>query len=1292
MYKLFLIFFLIFRSAGLLAANSAEPFSITVGSPQIEYSASSFPYTFASLDIKDRQTAGAALPEYHNLQTYHSDHKFFRVNLTLTITPRSGGVPEIISILYSFSYNSEIYELTEEGKIHNKKKIDFPLKLEEIPIKKTGITKWTITSPWMVKSPREYWDPYKGGFVRSDSGRYELVREAKKFHAFFEPISKFYFPFDISYWSEKYSEKKWPEILFPSFTVRKVEGNETYSGCKFQVFTGGLSDPATGNIGLPTLHSFVNQVTNDWENPYENKNVYSNNWEKKEWAAKYRKIVAQDLKTAFLARICLADPNDSDAADLLLQNLAEKKDNEKARQVYLRCKLTWPKFSEYWFNIYYKSLQNEVTKRAAVMAFRRDHPDSGFALGTLVRMLIDSGRLSAANSLHNIWKEKEPSNIFVYAAEAQLAKSQNNTQKEKQALSKIIQLSGDKSKINISSKAASRCYQLYLAALNLIKSKKYNTALINLRTAINANTNFVPAYVAMGETYADLKVFGLAKKQFEAAFALDPENPAVLAGLIRYSTPKAKYQKKLWTVLKPEINIQKNKGNWTNALNIAQFAYPLLEGSNPLLIDLVVSYAESLIELKLYENASVILYDISQKNPDNPKLNYLWGEFSEKIHNDPNFLLLENRPFDWKENAVKAYNKVIKDAPKTKEAYSRLAILYVQHGELSKAFKFLEKLYRIAPSGELALWIADICFLKSLKNSKEIVPGSSSKTYLETARDFYKKASLKGPSPAANLGLIRTEKLLKKDPAPSIRQSLKSFPGSPELRAEKIRLHVETETAAPILWAPYTNMLEELQPYHYDSLLTFNSLFKQRNLKTNEYDSLIKLAFSILKMDAIYFSDITSQLEYQQPPEVYTLEKRLGFYFKLKKQLFLKPVQAYPWYAIRSKYKKNDLRTGKTKWWKRRKLIMSAYKYLKAAAEINQKAKHYINLLEQEFDRSFMLSASSCPSAYNSVLATCFYTEPTKRERRRYSTFSLFSDKDSREKDMPSSYQELVNSIHTPAIIRDRWALPPSFRELYLPPFALQKIFKLDYKNKFSPVWDYYSFINSRVDFIDCPINSTNFYQWKKNISQHSIMNLKVSEAGFSVSQTESGGHITSSWFGVGGALLTQDRTFPNFSSFLENTFSGAVQNLTLSGAKIDKKHPPEFSLVFSTAPMDCPVEEWYDEALVLQLSWPNHTNPVLRVFAKVFNEEEGMAPGLPGIKLGEISSPAFTNIYFELSKDRIKAGVNFGGGKSGYLNLKHKLSPFAWSHGFYLNVQFKACENPVSYSLDSVGVHSKIE
>ena len=1289
MNKLILIFLFIFCNLKIFALDSTEAVSVSVGSPQYEYSTEVLPHTFVTVEATAQQKGSQIFSEFHNLQTYKSNHKLFRVRLPLKIIPKRSIISDTISILYTFRYKYELYKLTKEGKEHIEEILSFPTQIEKIPIKNSGITTWTLTSDWMVKSDREFWDPYKGGFVMHNNGKTEFVKEAKKFYANFEPVSKFYFPFDVSYWSKSFLEDRWPETKFPNFFIRKVEGNETYVGCSFQIFTGGLSEPSIGNVSLPQLHSFVKEITNNWKESYSQNSVYSNCWEKKDWALKFRKIAGIKLQAAFLARICLTDSKDSDAADLLLKNLVAQKESGKARSIYLRCVRSWPDFSEYWFKQYFKSIEDDISKKVAVMAFKRDHPDSNFAIGTLVDLLLKSERWSSAKTLQKSWEEKDPSNIFAYVAAIKLAKTENNPEKEKKALCKIIQLSIDKSKLKLSPHKGTKYYELYLTALNFRKSKNYNAALLTLRKALEISTNFAAVYVTLGEIYTDIKVYGSAKKQFEIALAINPENPAALAGLIRITKKADKYEKKLWAVLKPEIIKQKNSGNWTNALNLARFEFELLSNVNKLYIDVAVSYIESLIELKQYEKASKLLYNISNKQPDNPNLNYLWGEFASKINKDPHFLLLESSPFEWQKKAVDAFKKVIKNAHRSKKAYAQLAILYVENEKLSKAYNVLKKWFRLEPSTELALWIADICLLKSFENFKEVVPGESSLTFLEVANSFYKKADLEESSPAAKLGLIRCNQIIKNKTKNSsfIRQSLKLFPESPELRAEKIKLLVEAETTAPILWMPYTNILKKLRPYHYEISTILKDLFQQRKLKSNQYNYLINIAFLILKWDAIYFSDISDRLEFQQSPEIYSLEKNIGFRFVLKKQLFVNPIKAYPWFAIRSKYTKNDLRLGKTKWWKRHLFIKSAYSYLKKAAEINDSAKKYISLIVNQFDDSFLIGEDRKLRAYGPLLRSCFYVDWPECKKRPKSLKKIYSRKNLKDFGITDNYNSFLKESFVPLIFRSRWALPPQLRQSYLPPFALQKIFQKDYKNRFSPVWNYFSLKNYRGTFVEFSSKSTNIFWWTENISTLPIMDYSISKNKVSVHQRQSGSEVTSSWKGVGGVPLTKNRDFPLLESFINTTASGTIENIKIAGAKIDKKFPPEFSLIFSPAPLDCPVENWYDEALVLQLSWLNHTNQVLKVFAKIYNEENGTKPESPGIKLGEFSSLNLTNIYWVLSKENIK--IYSQKNKKKVLDFNHLLSPFAWTHGFYINVQFKGCENPVSYFFNKIVANS---
>ena len=212
-------------------------------------------------------------------------------------------------------------------------------------------------------------------------------------------------------------------------------------------------------------------------------------------------------------------------------------------------------------------------------------------------------------------------------------------------------------------------------------------------------------------------------------------------------------------------------------------------------------------------------------------------------------------------------------------------------------------------------------------------------------------------------------------------------------------------------------------------------------------DSLINLAVSILKWDDFYFSGISDRYEYNQPPAIYTLEKRRGFRFVIQKHNFLKPVQAYDWFAVRSKYTKLDIQNGNTKWWKRHLLIKTVLDFLKKAMVIENESKgngiarQYYNIIGKEFGTKLLLGEDNIRKAYGSVLKRCYYFVSGEGRAKPAPLRGIYSD--SRLKNMGgiSSYAELLEQIRTPLIIRNRWSLPPELREIYLPPFALQNIF-----------------------------------------------------------------------------------------------------------------------------------------------------------------------------------------------------------------------------------------------------------
>ncbi len=1266
-------------------------FKIEIGEPNYEYKSVKGINSYILADTRIHTVLKREYPEYYNLQEFKAKQRFYRVHLPITLTPNFGNLPKTVDLSYSFSFNSIYKERTGKSTSIKKTPIHFPFKWEKVPISSGGRTEWFLTSEWMVESDKEIWNNGKL-LVETSLGKLKIANQPGKNDRWSTPLVNLYFPFSINYWAEQNGfNGRWTDENFPEFVYREVEGNEVFESCNVQVFTSNSDSPSCGTLDEKELNKLFNKLKNKWENPYKSKYVYTNLWKISSWAAKYKKIVEPKLKAAFLSRICLEFPNDSDAAELLLKQLAINKDSEKGGRIYVKCKKKWPKWSEYWFKIYLSSVKDEPTRRALLMSFLREHPSSGFALNKLSCSLIKDERIGPAKRLTDKWESIEPSNIYVYSSQAKIAKLEDNEDKLRLAYSQAIRFALPV-KTNISFQGSG--YNLYVQGCNLLKAGDTEKALRYFRKTLTV-TNFAACYLRMGDTYLKIGLTASAIKSYKKALSLSPNHPGALSGIIRsYNKVKGShsekpYQKKLVNVISPLVKEEISKKNWTNTVALAKYVLDVYPESQ----FMQEIYIRSLIHLRLYDKASEKLYKTTGNGKFEIQINALWGELSTAIYRDKSVLILSKNKISWLKLAIDAWRKVSKLSPKYSVPYLEQALLNLEMGNYSKAYLALKKCYKKNPSPELAVWIGGICVQMADENHNMTLPDNSSKTFAAEAMDFYNKANesadTKFFSPETGIGLFRAAKHESKsgaDYTTYLRKALRVFPASPEVRAAQIKNFTDADATAPLLWVPYTNVLESLRPSNYDIMTCLERLYTLREIDVSR--TLTRKALNEIFWADILFADINNKREITSKPKIYTIESKAGFRFVLKKRIFAQPVGSYEWFSLRSKYSAADLKTGKTLWWQKKQLISDAYKKLKDAFDSidNKTGKVAIchAAVKRDYGYEYMFGETKPSTVYSRELQRIFFIPATatpKRHSRGYYNSPAEILK-SRRIDVPPT-SDLISEITFPCKNSGSSAFSPFRRRYYFSENVTEKLLPGFLQDFLPAISESNIFSRVKVNNFSLLVDSDFKILWNKKTPRERDSSCELNNEKVIIHQAPE--KKSSSWKGTGFIPLISKNEIPRIDSFFNRALTGRIQGINIATAHLKTDNPPVLSFVFSPSPAYKSYKDWNDENITIEIEWRDSSNAVLRVFTKSYQIKNGILPNDPGIKIGEKNIITPIDLEIKIYKSKINIIARSVGATNKVKSVivgRCKLSEFAWRSGVYFSIQSKACDFPIDYEV----------
>jgi len=1237
-------------------------FNIKIGEPSYEYKSVKGINSYILADTRIHTVFKKEYPEYYNLQEFKAKQRFYRVHLPITLTPNFGNLPKTVDLSYSFFFNSIYKERTGKSTSIKRTPISFPFKWEKVPISAGGITEWFLTSEWMVESDKEIWNNSEL-LIEDSSGNLKIVKQPGKNDRWSTPLVDLYFPFSITYWSDRSGfDNRWTDTIFPEFIYREVKGNEVFDSCNVQVFASNSDSPSCGTLDVKDLSKLFNRLKNKWKNPYENKYVYTNLWKTSSWAAKYKKIVEPKLKAAFLSRICLEFPNDSDAAELLLKQLAINEDSEKAGRIYVRCKKKWPKWSEYWFKIYLSSVKDEPTRRALLMSFLREYPYSGFALNKLSYSLIKDERIGPAKHLTDKWESIEPSNIYVYSAQAEIAKLEDNEDKLQLAYSQAIRFTLP-AKTNISFNSSG--YNLYVRGYNLLKAGDTGKALRYFRKALTI-TNSVACYLRIGDTYLKIGLTASAIKSYKKALSLSPDHPGALSGIIR-SYKKVKdshsektYQKRLVNIISPLAREVISKKDWTNAVGLAKYVLDVYPDSQ----FMQETYIRSLIHLGLFDKASENLYKATWNRKFDIHINALWGELATAIYRDKSVLVLSKNKISWLKLAIEAWKKTSKLSPKYSVPYLEQALLNSEMGNNYQAYLALKKCYKKKPSPELAVWIANVCLQEADKNPGISLPNNSSKTFAAEAMHYYNKANelvaTKFFSPETAAGLYRAAKYESKSGADYnayLRKALRVFPASPELRATQIKAYADAGALAPALWAPYTNTFENLRSSNYDILSCLEKVYKLR--KINDIEIQKKEALNKIFWSKVFYDNISNKREIQGHPKMYTIENQSGFHFVLKKHIFIQPGGAYEWFAFRSKYTSGDLKTGKTLWWQKHLLFADAYC--------------------RDHGYSHTSNDDDPASVYSSELRRVFYLPATARTKLHSQGYYSSPAKQLKKLGIKDKISHILPPCNSSGIS----AFPPKVRRYYFSKNVVEKLLPV-YLQDFLPMSDKNKeFSQVKVNNFSLPTDQDFKIIWYEKTPRQKKSSCEFSDTEFIIHQTSE--KLSPLWKGTGIIPLISKNEIPRVDNFFDKTLINKIEGINIATANLHSGNPPVLSFTFTPSPAYQSYKNWNDESLVLEIEWQDSSNAVLRIYVKSYQRKDGLLYNNPGVKIGEKKIITPVDIDVKIDSSKINVIAEFGGTTNStrtIISKIHKLSEFAWQRGVYFSIQTKACNNPIDYKI----------
>ena len=1274
----------------LCSAVLAEHTGLTVvqGDAWREYDSHAIPFSYALISSRNRVVGAAKLPFYSGIKSFPSASRIYRVHVPISIVVRQGTRCDNATIAYCFSFVST----SSRGTNSTLALTDF--RWLDIPLS-PGPNEWTLSSDWMVECDKQFSRSDQGFLVEKSNGELDVRQKVSREDKVIGSVASLLFPFSVDYWALRRGiAGKWIESEFPNLVLRNVTGDEQFQNVHYMVFTDDPDSPCAGNLASNTFAALVRSTMKDWKNPYDPVPSYTNTVDQQPWATNFAAIDDPALAGAYLAYQLRHEDTNCDAADLLLRNLVERGETELASRVYARCIRTFPEWHEYWFRIYLPCFKDADERRAALVSYLRDHPDSIFAMSQLASSYVKEQQWRLAKKLLGRIVELQPSNVPAHATLAHVAERegrQADAMTDRCRAVRLVQpvdpaLTGFYGRGSVA-------YQKFILGDAALNASNIDRGVALLRSALSADPTFFPALLRVADYYAHIGVAATARANFLEALGAAPGQPKAIAGLaaLHQSADKPtavrKYQDQLWSVLKPVVDDEVRVRNWTNAVSLTQC---MLAGY-PRHAEALKLNITALLRLGLYDVASAKLYHATDPNRHDPEIIALWADACRIINADQHVVVFSEEPIEWNKRALSAWTDVLKCEPSTPRAHLERALIHLDDGDVPRAYRALRDLYKLRRSPEVALWIADLCLSKAEEHTSLNIPDLSNKSYVDEASDWYRKVLVAGSptmlgstdhvlySPAAYRGLARAAALRDErstEPPAVARECLRYFPAALDVRATALWRNDEAGGTPPAVWAPLTNAFDMCIPLDRDVADLRERIARARNNDPALVRAMAISAAAQLQWCRLLRKDGIAKTETQGPLRYYSFEKNDDYRFILARHTFVVPVAAPQWYAIRSRFTSGDLKNGNTRWWHRQELVVEANRIVTEAAMLQRHqvlsnscalASSWLYGIDLN-QRAEPFNAEGC---YAAELLRCFYDSGSPRTNTRVTARLILAP-----------MADGIDRSPLPYTLRSLLAIPPKLRHLYVPAACLDFLPHADRDRALQVIADD-GWATAVLSNFSWPDNEAAARMWS---SAHQTPGLDA-DARPVFFEVPSAPQDTSSWVSSGAVPLFRNAVVPQFPSPFAATLDAVASNLVLdvSWANV----PAAFSCAFilTPAPMKRSVASWPDEALAIECDWTSTSNAVLKAYVRTYRREKGMPIGAMGIQIGEAVVPAFKSLWWRVDGGSLKVGTDQS---AALIDAPHLLSPFAWQQGIYLGIEFPNPSRSFKMRLDGLQVRSK--
>jgi len=1213
----------------------------------------------------------------------------YRLQVPVRITCHAASVPRMATLCYAFAYESRQDDLRPSLRALTNL-LAASLQVVDIPLQ-AGITEWTLTSRWMVELDPRLWGASDGYLEEARNGRTRQRSRAARGTATSRALSSFFLPYRLAMWvPEQGLDGAWPESEFPHLVIREVQGNEAVAGLAVYVFTGAAHLSGGGTTDNRGLEQLVQQFLPQAVNPHRQAPIFTNTWEARGWAGAIAHATDPSLRAALLARVTREQPDDRDAADLLLRTLAQQDDASRAYRVYQQYAQRFGDLSEHWFQQYYQAVGEAMARRAALVAFRRAHPESAWALEQLTEEMIADEQWGLARRLVTEWLAREPSNATVYVRAAHIAEAQHREDDARRylttALAIVLPLD---TVVTGMYHRGSAAYREYLLGMDALRDNEYERARAYLRQAVAHDPTFYPAMLAQAQFFLTNAIASAARRELNLALRVAPDHPAALSMLARQQTRRrassASVVERLRAVLQPRIDAAMLRQDWTN---VATMTRVLLEAA-PEHTPTRVAYALALLRVQQYDDASAALRAVAQREQGSAPVRAAWAELCRAMDEDQSVVVVSERPLDWHQRQIELWQSVQAAAPRDVRALLELALLYRQHDRWDDFFAALGALYKCAPWPSVALWLGDTCLQKADGQPNATIPRQPGRTYLQEARECYQKTGVtrnEGPRsridfgmPSAYVGYARCAELnagAQDDPLAFIRAGTRRFPAAPEPRAALIASAARHQLLAPLLWQPYTNQLMTLFGMRADVLTAVAVLHKELGQMPAYATNCAQQAALLVRCYAALFPQSMARQEYRRPAQVYVLDHDARTTFAARRLAFLTPAEAYDWYAIRSRYTAADLLNGATRWWQRRAMLERG---LDALAEAERSLGYSTNatyaravyeaLYQPQMSALQLDVKMNVVAAYVTELYKCFGRSRTTSARTPRRLF------EHRIEDQ----QHEVDTL--PAMITCEQALPEEVRAYFVPPDLLFATLWRSDAVRATPWWNgaAWRLVPQRV--VQAPSADWNFSAASGRIRTPGLVTGVVAQGMLSFAQQAAASPAETNRAAV-TLLQGTDARVPMLPCMFAGAVTGAIWQLDLRAQQFHTEQPPRLLLALTPAPLADDVRDSGDEALVLAWQWSSLTSVTLRVYARAAALEQGMQPGQIGVPLGELQAPDASDFFWRVDGNNISVWCT---NTPQQISAAHGLSAYAWPRGMYLTAQLII--SPTAYSVQARGV-----